>query len=207
MSDDFDHGGDLDLVSHVIDSFHNHIDAAMQAVENLAPVLADASALLVQTLLAEGRIFCCGEGGSGLLAQQFAAALLSRYQRERPGLPVICLNGDAAALTAVATDASFNEIFARPLRALAQPQDALLLVSHGTGSGTALQTVQAAHDRGIPVLVLCPEKSSDLRALLGPEDLELHIPGDQRGRFFEIALLALNNLCELIELQLFGTGA
>ena len=161
MSEPLDRDDNPDLVSHVIDSFHNHIDAAMQAVENLAPVLADASAVLVQTLLNEGRIFCCGEGGSGLLAQQFTIALLSRYQRERPGLPVICLNGDAAALTAVATDTSFNEVFARPLRALAQPQDVLLLISHGTGSGTALQTVQAAHDRGMPVLVLCPEKSSD----------------------------------------------
>jgi D-sedoheptulose 7-phosphate isomerase len=195
----------MDLTAQVIDTFHSHIDHTMQAIELLAPAIADAGAVLVQSLLSDGRIFCCGEGSSGLLAQHFAISLGNRFQRERPGLPAIALGGDGAALTAIAADASFNEIFARPIRTLAQPQDVLLLISHGSGSGTALQTIKAAHDRGLRVLVLCNDQDSDIQALLSPEDLELRTPGDQRPRFFEIALLTLNSLCELIELQLFGS--
>lgn len=195
----------MELTEHVIDIFHRHIDNTMQAIEPITPNIAIASEILVSTLLNDGKILCCGEGPSGLFSQHFANALLNRFQRERPGLPAIALNGDAAMLTAIATDASFNEIFAKQIRALAQPQDALVLISHGTGSGTALQTIQSAHDRGLRVIVICSEEDSDIRALLASEDIELHIEHAQRGQFLEIALLVLHSLCELIELQLFGS--
>lgn len=195
----------MELTERVIDIFHRHIDNTMQAIEPLTGNIAIASEILVSTLLNDGKILCCGEGCSGLLSQYFANALLNRFQRERPSLPAISLNGDAAALTAIATDTSFNEIFARQIRTLAQPQDAVVLISHGTGSGTALQTIQSAHDRGVRVIVICSEDDTDIRALLASEDIELHIQYAQRAQFLEIALLTLHSLCELIELQLFGS--
>ena len=195
----------MELTERVIDIFHRHIDNTMQAIEPLTPNIAIASEILVSTLLNDGKILCCGEGCSGLLSQYFANALLNRFQRERPGLPAIALNSDAAALTAIATDTSFNEIFAKQIRTLAQPQDAVVLISHGTGSGTALQTIQSAHDRGARVVVICSDDDTDIRALLASEDIELRIEHAQRAQFLEIALLALHSLCELIELQLFGS--
>lgn len=195
----------MELTEHVIDIFHRHIDNTMQAIESLTPNIAVASEILVSTLLNDGKIFCCGEGSSGLLSQHFANALLNRFQRERPGLPVISLNSDAAMLTAIATDSSFTEIFAKQIRTLAQPQDAVVLISHGTGSGTALQTIQSAHDRGVRVIVICSEDDTDIGALLASEDIELHIGHAARAQFMEIALLVLHSLCELVELQLFGS--
>jgi hypothetical protein len=56
----------------------------------------------------------------------------------------------------------------------------------------------------VHVVVIGPEEDSDLQSLLLPEDLELRIAGNRRGRFVEIALIAINCLCETIELQLFG---
>ena len=170
----------MELTEHVVDIFHRHIDNTMQAIEPLTPDIAVASEILVATLLNDGKILCCGEGASGLLSQHFASALLNRFQRERPGLPALALNGDAAVLTAIATDSSFNEIFARQIRTLAQPQDTVVLISHGTGSGTALQTIQSAHDRDVRVIVICSENDNDIRALLASEDIELHI-GDTRS--------------------------
>ncbi|HEY3699059.1 MAG TPA: SIS domain-containing protein [Spongiibacteraceae bacterium] len=194
----------MELTEHAVDIFHRHIDNTMQAIEPLTPSIASASEMLVAALLNDGKILCCGEGCSGLLSQHFANALLNRFQRERPGLPAITLNGDAAALTAIATDSSFNEIFAKQIRTLAQPQDIVVLISHGTGSGTALQTIQSAHDRNISVIVLCCDEDADIRALLSTEDIELRIGHTQRAQFLEVALLTLHSLCELIELQLFG---
>lgn len=194
----------MELSDHVVEAFHRHLDSTMQAIGPISRPLADASEVLVHALLNEGKILCCGEGASGLLAQHLCEALLARFHRERPALPAICLASDAAVLTAIAGDGSFNDIFARQIRALAQPRDALVLVAHSTGSGTALQAVLAAHDRGVRVVVLANEQNSDLYALLAPEDIELRIPGDSRPRFLETGLVALNTLCELIELQLFG---
>ncbi len=194
----------MDLTEHVVDNFHRHIDSTMQAIETLSPAIAAASELLVQALLNDGKIFCCGEGSSGLLSQHLASLLLNRSQRERPGLPAIALSSDAALLTAITTDSSFSEIFAKQIRTLATAQDILVLISHETGSGAALQTIQSAHDRNIPVVVICRDDDGDIRALLSPDDCELRIGASQRACFMEIALLAVHNLCELIELQLFG---
>ena len=175
----------------------------MQTMEVLAPAIAEAAELMTQSLLGDGKILCCGEGGAGLLAQHFVGALLNQFQRERPALPALTLNSDASALTAIARDNSYNDIFARQIRALAQPQDILLLIISGNGSGTELQALQAAHDRGVQVIVIGPEEDGDLHALLLPEDMELRIIGN-RERFIEVALIAVNCLCETIELQLFG---
>jgi D-sedoheptulose 7-phosphate isomerase len=195
----------MDLTEHVVDNFHRHIDNTMQAIETLSPAIAYASELLVHALLNDGKVYCCGEGSSGLLSQHFAGLLLNRSHRERPGLPAIALSGDASLLTALATDTSFNEIFARQIRTLATPQDILVLISHDTGSGTALQTIQSAHDRDMRVIALCSDDAGDIRALLAPDDCELRIGASQRTHFLEVALLTLHNLCELIELQLFGS--
>jgi len=195
----------MNLTDVVVDNFHRHIDTTMRVIEDLSPPIAAASEVLVGALLNDGKILCCGEGCSGLLSQHFANALLNRFQRERPGLPAISLNGDAAVLTGIATDASFNEIFARQVRTLAQPNDILLLISHGTGSGTALQTIQAAHDRNIRVIVLCGDNDADIRALFATDDVELRVDNVSRMQFMELGLLILHNLCELIEMQLFGS--
>lgn len=194
----------MNPTEHVAEIFHQHLDCTMQSMEALAPAIAEAAELMTQTLLSDGKILCCGEGSAGLLAQHFCGALLNRFHRERPGLPALALNSDAATLMAIASDHSFNDIFARQVRALAQPHDILLLINPGSGSGVALQTLQAAHDRSIQVIVIGPEEDSDLQSLLLPEDLELRIAGNRRGRFIEIALIAVNCLCEAIELQLFG---
>ncbi len=194
----------MDLAEQVVESFHHHIDCTMQAIAPLSQALADASELLVHALLHEGKILCCGEGASGLLAQHFTETLLGRADRERPALPALALN-DAAVLSGIASANSYNDIFARQLRALGQPRDAVLLIAHATGTGATLQALQAAHDRGLPVVVLCSESHGDLRALLAPEDIELQVPQLSRARFIETGLLALNILSELIELQLFGS--
>lgn len=195
----------MEFADTVVDIFHRHIDTSMQMIEPLAPAAAAAGSAVAGALLNDGKVLCCGEGSSGLLAQHFANILLNRFQRERPGLPALVLNADPALLTAIAADSSFNEIFAKQVRTLAQAHDILLLISHGTGSGTALQTIQSAHDRGLRAIVICADHDSDIRALLTPDDIELNLGDIERAAFFEIALLTLHSMCELVELQLFGS--
>ena len=75
----------------IIETFHQHLDCAMQSMEALAPSIAEGAELMTQSLLGEGKILCCGEGSAGLLAQHFATSLLNRFQRERPSLPALAL--------------------------------------------------------------------------------------------------------------------
>lgn len=195
----------MDIYQRVVEHFHRHLDATMQTMEACSPAIAELSEQLVQVLLTDNKIICCGEGSAALLAQHFAGTLLNRYHRDRPGLPALALSADAATATAIAADSSYNEIYAKPIRALGQPGDILLLVVQGGGSGTSLQTIQAAHDRGMNVIALWSGDGHDLRSLLAAEDTELCLPAEDRISFFELALPVLNCLCELIDDQLFGS--
>ena len=195
----------MELDQHVIDLFHSNIDTTMQSLDLLAATISDCGTLLVQCLLSENKILCCGEGQSGALAQIFAATLLNRFDYERPSLPAIVLNADATTITALTGDGTFNEVFASQIRALGQPGDLLLVISNGSGAGTTLQAIQAAHDREMLVISVSNQEHSDIASLMLPEDMELVIPSSNRARVAETQFLTINCLCDLIDQQLFGS--
>ncbi len=194
----------MELSDHVIELFHGNINACMQGIESLADPIASASELLVQCLLSDHKILCCGDGISALISQHFATNLLNRFQYERPSLPALSLTGDAATLSAIAADSSFSEVYAKQIRALGQEGDILLMCYIGSGSGTALRAIQAAHERGMQIITLSNENGGDAASLLTPEDIELFIPSDNRARVAEIQLLTIHCLCELIDHLIFG---
>ena len=62
-------------------------------------------------------VYTFGNGGSSVDAQHFAEELVGRFKRERRPLPAQSLASDAAALTCIANDYSFEEVFERQVRA------------------------------------------------------------------------------------------
>jgi D-sedoheptulose 7-phosphate isomerase len=195
----------MDLDQYVTELFHVSIDTSMRSMETLAEAISDGGTLMSQCLLNENKILCAGLGINGSLAQIFASHLLNRFNNERPSLPAVNLSTDASTITSIAHDNSFNDIFALQIRALAQPGDLLLLISNDGNSGTTLQAVKAAHDRGMSVISLSSQSNSDVSALLQTEDLEICIPSDERARVSEVQLQVINYLSELIDQQLFGS--
>ena len=106
------------------------------------PIAAAVDALF--GALANGsKILACGNGGSAADAQHFAAELVGRFERERPGLPAIALTTDTSMLTAIANDYAFEQIFSKQVRALGQAGDVLLAISHVGQFGQ-----RARRDRG-----------------------------------------------------------
>lgn len=195
----------MDLYQHVTELFHGNIDVSMRSLEELPADISECGELLVQCLLSENKILCCGEANNGALAQIFVSNLLNRFDYERPSLPAIALCTDATTLTAVTSDSTFNDIFAKQIRALGQAGDILLVISNPGQTGTALQAIQAAHDREMLVISIGSGDNNDASALLLPEDREVCIPTDIRARSIEAQLFVINCLCELIDKQLFGS--
>lgn len=187
-------------VSEVI---HANIETTMQVLEQLPAAIAECSDRIVQCLLEDKKVLCCGFGAAAALAQMFSANLLNRFQYERPGLPAVNLSADAATLTAIARDNSFQDVFAHQIRSLGQPGDLLLLITDSSSNAT-LQAIQAAHDREMSVIALTSRDSEDISALLSVEDFELRAPSDNRARIAEAHLLIINCLCELVDQHLFG---
>lgn len=192
------------MEQRVIDLFHESIEAKMQAGEYLAPLLCEASEIMVHCLLNGGKVITAGNGTSSAKAQILAANLCNRFERERPSLPALALGTDVTALTAITNDHSFSEIFAKQVRALGMPGDCLVLMSASGRPNNLIQAVAAAHEREMNVIALLGADGGDISSVLEANDLEIRVPVNSVTRVHEIHMLCLFCLCDLIDQQLFG---
>src|ERR1035438_6861521 len=101
----------MDLVARVSQHFADSVKIKQKSAELLAAPIAQAAELMVKCLLSNGKILAWGNGGSAAGSQHFAAGLLGRFERERPGLAAIALTPDTSPLTAIANDYDYEQVF------------------------------------------------------------------------------------------------
>lgn len=181
------------------------LESFQLAAEQLDDLLQHGAELLTQALLGDGKILVCGMGGSAANGQGFATRMLSRFERERPGLPALALSGDGTLLTGISHDTNPNDIYARQVRTLGQDVDVLLTLSSSGNAPAVIKAIQAAHEMGMRVVALTGGSGGDIAALLEDNDVELRIAADNTGLIQLTHHLLLNCLGELIEHQLFGS--
>lgn len=195
-----------DMHERIYALFQKSVEAKMTVGEDITPHIADAAQILVNTLLDENKIFICGNGPSAALAQIFTSSMLDRYEKERPSLPAIWLGSNVATYTAIAADHSVSDVFAKPLRALGQPGDTLIVISSSGNAANLVQAIATAHERGMRIIALTGRDGGDISSLLEVNDVEICISVHSRGRIHEVHLLCIFCLCDLIDFNLFGLG-
>ena len=159
---------------------------------------------MTRSLLEDGKILSCGNGGSAADAQHFSSELLNRFELERPGLPAMALTTDSSTLTSIANDYAFVEIFAKQVRALGQPEDVLLAISTSGNSENVVRAIHAAHERGVRVVALTGRDGGAIAQSLGADDIEIRVPAERTCRIQEVHLLVIHCLCDLIDTELLG---
>jgi D-sedoheptulose 7-phosphate isomerase len=197
----------IDHLKRIREHFAESAQLKSDAKEGLAPVIARAAGILTECLFADGKILACGNGGSAADAQHFAAELVGRFERERPELPAISLATDTSLLTAVANDYSFEQIFAKQVRALGARGDVLLAISTSGNSGNVIAAVEAAHARDMHVIALTGKGGGRMTELLRPADVHLCVPHERTARIQEVHLLIIHCLCDAIDATLLGDEA
>lgn len=191
------------MSARVYKLFQRSVEAKMQVGEELAPLIDNASDMLVSALVAEKKILACGNGPCAALAQIFTSFLLDHFEKERPGLPAIHL-GSSFPASAISADGNFDESFSRQVRALGQEDDVLVAICSSGNSSNIIQAVTAAHDRHMSVIALTGQDGGSLGQALLSYDVELCARVPSRGNIHEIHLLSLLSLCDLIDHKLFG---
>jgi D-sedoheptulose 7-phosphate isomerase len=191
------------MQERVLAHFRQSIETK-QAAEALAPEIVRAAELMSASLLRDGKILSCGNGGSAADAQHFSGELLGRFEMERPGLPAVALTTDTSTLTAVANDYSYAEIFAKQVRALGQSGDVLLALSTSGNSENVLRAITAAHDRGMSIVALTGGDGGKMSQALQSEDIEIRVPSGRTCRVQETHILVIHCLCDLIDVSLLG---
>jgi len=194
----------VDPIERVTTLFEESARLNTEAAEVQAAPIAMAAQCIVTSLLGGGKMLSCGNGGSAADAQYFAAQMQHRFERERPGLPAIALNSDAATLTAIAIDEGFSAIFAKPIGALGHPGDVLLTLSINGTASNMVAAVEAAEERQMQIIALTGRDGGGVSERLRPTDIEIRAPGADAARILENHRLVIHCLCDLIDLQLMG---
>lgn len=194
----------MDIAGKIQQHFEESIQAKIASADTIGPAIEKAAAMLVHSLLEGHKILCCGNGGSAGDAQHFSSEMLNRFERERPALPAIALTTDTFTLTSIANDYTYEDVFAKQIRALGQPGDILLAISTSGNSGNIIKAIEAAQSRNMPVIALTGKQGGKMAGLYQPHDLEIRVPADKTSRIQEVHLLVIHCLCDLIDNQLFG---
>jgi len=194
----------MDLQEQISNHFRESIETKQKSMHELVIPIQQAGSCMVRSLLNEGKILSCGNGGSASDAQHFSAELLNRFEKERPGLPAIALTTDSSTLTAIANDYAYNEIFSKQIRSLGQANDVLFAISTSGNSGNVIEAINAAHDRDIIVVALTGKDGGKMAGLLRENDIEIRVPADRTARIQEVHLVVIHCLCDFIDTQLFG---
>ncbi len=168
------------------------IDAHIRCFETvraMAPTLRKGGDMLLECLLAGGKLLICGNGGSASDAQHFAAEMMGRFERERPAFPAVALSTDTSILTAVGNDYGFAEVFARQVAGLGRAGDLLLGISTSGHSQNVLKAVQQAREMGIATVGLLGKDGGALKAAV---DLAVVVDGAVTARIQEAHIFILH---------------
>jgi D-sedoheptulose 7-phosphate isomerase len=188
------------VASHFADSARLKLDAA----KLLSAPIARAVELMAASLKAGGKVLACGNGGSAADAQHFAAELVNRFERERPPLAGLALTTDSSALTSIANDYSYDQVFEKQLRALGRKGDVLLAISTSGNSNSVVAAMRAARELGVVTVALTGRGGGKMAEHLAPGDVHVCVPHARTMRVQVVHLLVLHCLCDGIDTQLYG---
>lgn len=186
--------------------FSESIQTKIMSADALLPAILSAGEKLTDCLLNGHKAMSCGNGASACEALRFAGQMLNRYKGERPPLPALALTADASAITGIANDSAYQDIFAKQIRGLGQAGDILIAISSSGNSANILNAIKAAHDRNIDVIAITAHDGGKIVELLRETDVEIRVPSSDTARAQETHVLIIHCLCDIVDYQLFGHG-
>lgn len=147
-----------------------------------------------------GKVLFCGNGGSAADAQHLAAELSGRFYYDRAPLYAEALHVNTSYLTAVANDYSYNEVYARLIKAIGRKGDILIGLSTSGNSGNILRALTQAKQQEMLTFGLTGESGGKMKELC---DLTICIPSGVTPRIQESHILIGHIICEMVESTLF----
>jgi len=192
--------------SDIIDAhFSRSADAMTRAAGDggLRRTVAAIAGVVIAALRAGRKVLIAGNGGSAADAQHIAAELVGRYRADRPALAAIALTTDTSALTSIANDYGFEQVFARQVAALGSAGDVLLAISTSGKSPNIVAAITAARAAGLAVIGFTGAKGGEMGELC---DHLLAAPSEETSIVQQIHGVAAHAICDAVERALTASG-
>ena len=174
-----------------------------QRLDALGPRVDEIVRQVAQSLRDGGKVMFCGNGGSAADSQHLAAEFTGRFIRDRRPLAGLALSTDSSALTCIANDYGYADVFARQVVALGRRGDCLVGISTSGNSSNVVHAFEAAQNIGITTIGLLGGHGGRLAAL---SDYPVIVPSDVTARVQEAHILIGHSLCGGVEMELGCTG-
>lgn len=174
--------------------------ALLSSLLNQHEEVFNQSAVAFAKALEQGKtIFWCGNGGSAAESSHLAVELIGRFKNNRRPLPSISLNSDTSAITCIANDFGYDEIFARQLEGLAKEGDVLVVLSTSGKSENILRALRKAKELGVTSIALLGKGGG---AAANLANHAIIIESSETARIQEIHLLIGHTFCEFAEMEM-----
>ncbi|HYW61647.1 MAG TPA: D-sedoheptulose 7-phosphate isomerase [Bradyrhizobium sp.] len=180
----------------------SHLQASLAALQRatedraLIDVSHKIAAAMIGALRSGHKILLIGNGGSAADAQHIAAEIVGRYKQDRPAYAAVALTTDSSALTSIANDYGFEQVFARQVEGLGQRGDVLLALSTSGKSPNIVAALRVARERGLLTIGFTGSKGENLCSLC---DQLLIAPSDDTPVIQQIHLAVAHGICDEIE--------
>ena len=183
------------MTASLRDSLREHLQL-FERIATLAPTVEQAASLIVSALSSGHKLLLCGNGGSAADSQHIAAELTGRFTSDRRPLAAIALSTDTSALTSIANDYGFEQVFSRQVAALGGAGDCLLAISTSGNSRNVIRAAEIARSTGIHIIALLGRDGGQLLTLC---DVAIVVPSETTARIQEAHIFVGHVLCALIE--------
>src|SRR4051812_36831598 len=178
-----------------MDALTEHL-ALAERVRDLLPDASRVAAAIIDAYGRGGRVYTFGNGGSSADAAHFAEELLGRYKRERRPLPAQSLSIDASALTCIANDYSYDEVFERQVRGFVRDGDIVIGFSTSGRSPNVVRGLAAARELGATTVLF----GGGAGAPAGDHsDHALVVPAVATARVQELHVLLLHLVLDTVD--------
>ncbi|HFC00532.1 MAG TPA: SIS domain-containing protein, partial [Phaeodactylibacter sp.] len=143
------------------------ISVKQQIVENeeLLNRIDEVTNICTQAFRVDKKIFFCGNGGSAADAQHLAAEFSGRFYLDRNPLFAEALHVNTSYLTAVANDYSYDEIYARLVKAKVRKGDILIGISTSGNSKNIIRAFEEAKKQGGICIAMTGKSGGEMKSL------------------------------------------
>lgn len=170
---------------------------AMQSLDKRQMALAADA--LTEVITSRRVIYVCGNGGSAAISNHLLCDFLKGMQTHTELLPkVVSLSANLELGLAIANDISFEDIFAYPLRTMAEPGDLLLSISSSGDSENVVRAVAWARENGLRTIAMTGFEGGRSRAMA---DISLHIEARNYGLVEDCHHALMHMLAQYVRLR------
>ncbi|MCB9855748.1 MAG: SIS domain-containing protein [Phycisphaerales bacterium] len=170
--------------------------AGVDALRDQAATIARIIDVIEAAFRAGGKLLTCGNGGSAAEAMHLSEELIGRYKRNRDPLAAVCLAADPTAMTCIANDFGYEEVFARQVRGLGRAGDVLVVLSTSGKSANLIRALEAAQTAGMQTIGLLGAAGSPAEGLC---DIALTASVESSAIVQELHLTTIHLILEALD--------